>query len=177
MGITMLAPSSPRKFMIFAVIAGALLVTLAVLFYQSLSGRQPAPDVTYVNLRGDQISAQSLRGKVVLVNFWATSCSTCVAEMPQMMATYNKYHAQGLEFVAVAMSYDPPNYVLNFVETRQLPFHVALDVQGKLAQSFGDVKLTPTTFVIDKQGKIVKRYVGQPSFAELHSLLEKELAI
>jgi peroxiredoxin len=66
--------------------------------------------------------------------------------------------------------------VLNYAETRKLPFHVALDVQGKLAQAFGDVKLTPTTYVIDKQGKILKRYVGQPSFAELHSLLEKALA-
>ena len=173
----MLAPSSPRKFMVFSFIAGALLIVLAVLFYLSLSNRQPAPEVTFVNLKGEKISTQSLRGKVVMVNFWATSCSTCVAEMPQMVDTYNKYHQQGLEFVAVAMSYDPPNYVLNYSETRQLPFQVALDVQGKLAQSFGDVKLTPTTFVIDKQGKIIKRYVGQPSFKELHELLDKELAV
>ena len=173
----MLAPSSPRKFMIFSIIAGALLIALAVLFYLSLSNRQPAPEVTFVNLKGEKISMPSLRGKVVMVNFWATSCSTCVAEMPKMIETYNKYHLQGLEFVAVAMSYDPPNYVLNYAETRQLPFQVALDVQGKLAQSFGDVKLTPTTFVIDKQGKIIKRYVGQPSFKELYDLLEKELAV
>jgi peroxiredoxin len=111
-----------------------------------------------------------------MVNFWATSCTTCVAEMPQMVETYDKYHGKGLEFVAVAMSYDQPNYVVNFAETRQLPFHVALDLQGKLAQAFGDVKLTPTTFVIDKDGNILKRYVGQPSFSELHSLLEKALA-
>lgn len=173
----MLAPSSPRKFMVFSFIAGALLIALVMLFYLSLSNRQPAPEVTFVNLKGEKISTQSLRGKVVMVNFWATSCSTCVAEMPQMVETYNKYHQQGLEFVAVAMSYDPPNYVLNYAETRHLPFQVALDVQGKLAQSFGDVKLTPTTFVIDKQGKIIKRYVGQPSFKELHELLDKELVV
>jgi peroxiredoxin len=93
-----------------------------------------------------------------------------------MIETYNKYNKQGLEFVAVAMSYDPPNYVVNYAETRQLPFHVALDVQGRLAQAFGDVKLTPTTYVIDKQGTILKRYVGEPSFTELHGLLEKALA-
>lgn len=172
----MLAPSSPRKFMIFAVIAGSMLIVLVSLFYQSLSARQTAPDVTYVNLKGEKISTHSLRGKVVIVNFWATTCSTCVAEMPQMVATYKKYHHQGLEFVAVAMSFDPPDLVLNYVETRQLPFHVALDLQGKLAQSFGDVKASPTTVVIDKQGRLVKRYVGKPSFEELHKLLEKELA-
>jgi peroxiredoxin len=173
----MLAPSSPRKFMIFTFIAGGVLIALAVLFYQSLSGRQAAPDVTYMNLKGEKISQQSLRGKVVMVNFWATTCSTCVAEMPQMVATYNKYHQHGLEFVAVAMRHDPPNLVLDFAETRQLPFHVALDLQGKLAQSFGDVKATPTTFIIDKQGRIIKRYVGKPSFEELQKLLEKALAV
>jgi peroxiredoxin len=174
---SMLAPSSPRKFMIFAFIAGSMLIALAALFYQSISGRKVAPDVTFMNLKGEEISTQSMRGKVVVVNFWATSCSICVAEMPEMVATYNKFHSQGLEFVAVAMSYDPPNLVLDYAQTRQLPFHVALDLQGKLAQSFDEVKVTPTTFVIDKQGRIIKRYVGKPSFEELHKLLEKELAV
>jgi len=98
-----------------------------------------------------------------------------VHEMPQMIDTYNRYKDKGLDFVAVAMSYDPPNYVLNFTETRQLPFHVALDPQDQLAKSFGDVKLTPTTFVIGKNGAILKRYVGEPDFAELHKLLDSAL--
>jgi peroxiredoxin len=118
-----------------------------------------------------------LRGKVVLVNFWATSCSTCVQEMPEMVETYKKYSDRGLEFIAVAMSYDPPNYVMNFSESRQLPFKVALDTDGQAAKSFGDVKLTPTTFVIGKDGSILKRYVGIPEFASMHQLLEKALAI
>ena len=65
---------------------------------------------------------------------------------------------------------------LNFAETRQLPFKVALDVTGEAAKAYGDVALTPTTFVLDKQGKILKRYVGKPEFAELHKLIEKLLA-
>ena len=93
-----------------------------------------------------------------------------------MVETYNKYKAQGLEFVAVAMQYDPPNYVLNFTETRQLPFKVAIDSAGDIAKQFGDVSLTPTTFVIDKQGRIIKQYVGEPDFPTLHKLIEKELA-
>lgn len=93
-----------------------------------------------------------------------------------MVETYNKYKDRGLDFVAVAMSYDPPNYVLNYAQTRQLPFTVALDSQGEVAKSFGDVQLTPTTFVIDKEGRIIKRYVGEPDFAALHQLLEKALA-
>lgn len=157
---------------------GGLLVVaaIAVFGYSSLSARNSAPDVTFVKLDGQKLALKDLRGKVVMVNFWATSCTTCVAEMPQMVSTYNKYKDQGLDFVAVAMSYDPPNYVLNYTETRKLPFNVALDPQDILAKAFGDVKLTPTTFVIGKDGSILKRYVGEPTFSELHQLLEKALA-
>jgi peroxiredoxin len=111
----------------------------------------------------------------VMVNFWATSCTTCVKEMPQMVETYNKFKGQGMEFVAVAMKYDAPNYVVNYAETRQLPFQVAIDSGGDIAKSFGDVQLTPTTFVIDKNGKIIKRYVGEPDFPALHQLLQKAI--
>ncbi|MBC3873269.1 TlpA family protein disulfide reductase [Undibacterium sp. LX15W] len=150
---------------------------LAGLFaYQTMSGKQAAPKLDYTNIQGKKIGQQALHGKVYMVNFWATSCATCIKEMPHMIASYEKFRAQGLEFVAVAMSYDPPNYVLNFTETRQLPFHVVLDLEGKIAQAFGDVRLTPTTFLIDKQGNIIKRYVGEPSFDELNQLLAKELA-
>jgi len=144
--------------------------------YVSFNGQSSAPQIGFTGIDGAKISADSLRGKVVLVNFWATSCTTCVAEMPHMVETYNKYQRQGLEFVAVAMSYDPPEYVRNYAQSRQLPFKVALDGSGAAAKAFGDVKLTPTTFVIDKQGNILKRYVGEPQFAELHQLLEKALA-
>ncbi|MDB5727353.1 MAG: TlpA family protein disulfide reductase [Noviherbaspirillum sp.] len=156
---------------------GAVVVAaIAAAGYLSFSATQVAPEVTFTSLNGEKVSMQSLRGKVVMVNFWATSCTTCVKEMPEMVQTYNKYKDKGLDFVAVAMSYDPPNYVLNYAQTRSLPFKVALDTQGDIAKSFGDVKLTPSTFVIDKDGKVIKRYVGEPDFAALHQLLEKALA-
>ncbi len=102
---------------------------------------------------------------MVLVNFWATDCAVCVREMPHLVSTYRKYRAQGFETIAVAMKYDPPNYVLNYVEKTALPFTVTLDPMGELARAFGDVKLTPTTFVIDRQGRIVTRILGEPDFA------------
>ena len=151
------------------------LLTAMMLLSLISCGRQTAPNVSFTDLKGNKISMEQMKGKVVMVNFWATSCTTCVGEMPEMIKTFEKYHAQGLEYVAVAMSYDPPNYVLNFTETRKLPFNVSLDVDGKLAQSFGDVKMTPTTFVINKQGNIIKKYVGAPDFNELHQLLEAQI--
>ena len=135
-----------------------------------------APQSTFVLLDGTRKTTADLRGRVTLVNFWATSCVTCVAEMPKMISTYEKYKGRGYDTLAVAMSYDPPSYVVNYAQTRKLPFQVAIDNTGAVARSWGDVQLTPTSFVLNKRGEIVKRYVGQPDFAELHKLIEKLLA-
>ena len=140
------------------------------------SGATAAPASTFVLLDGTQKSTADLKGKVTLVNFWATSCVTCVGEMPKVIATYDKYKAQGYDTLAVAMSYDPPSYVVNFAQTRKLPFKVAIDNTGVVARAWGDVQLTPTTFLVNKRGEIVKRFVGEPNFAELHQLIEKLLA-
>ena len=135
-----------------------------------------APESTFVLLDGSRQTTADMKGKVTLVNFWATSCTTCVAEMPQIVSTYDKYKAKGYDTLAVAMQYDPPSYVVNFAETRKLPFKVAIDNTGKVAQAWGDVKLTPTTYIVNKQGQIVKKYVDAPNFDELHKLIEKLLA-
>lgn len=119
-----------------------------------------APDVTFTTLDGERITTQDLRGKVVLVKFWATDCTTCVAQMPGTIERYNALSAQGYETIAVAMKHDPEAYVRNFTESRQLPFHVVMDTDGSLAKAFDDVKMTPTTFLLDKQGHIIKRYLG-----------------
>lgn len=140
-----------------------------------LGSNPPAPPVTFVSITGEKITMESLRGKVVLVNFWATDCVVCVREMPQITATYNRYRAQGFETLAVAMRHDPPNYVLDYVGKNKLPFKVALDPLGKLAGAFGEVKLTPSTFIIDKQGRVVKRILGELDFAKLHALVEEKL--
>lgn len=138
-------------------------------------GADPAPASTFVLLDGSKRTTAELQGKVTLVNFWATSCTTCVAEMPKLVSTYDKFKARGYEHLAVAMSYDPPSYVVNFAQTRKLPFPVAIDNTGAVAKAWGDVQLTPTTYLVNKRGEIVKRYVGEPDFSELHRLIEKLL--
>jgi peroxiredoxin len=140
------------------------------------SGRDPAPSFAYTLLDGTKAHTDGLRGKVVLVNFWATSCVTCVKEMPALMAAHERFKARGYETLAVAMSYDPPAYVANFAETRRLPFGVVIDNTGAIARAFNDTQITPTTFLLDKRGRIVKRYVGEPDFAELDALVVKLLA-
>ena len=155
------------------------LVTAALLACAAaLSGcaRDRAPEVGYVLLDGHKASSRDWNGKVMLVNFWATSCATCVKEMPQVIATHDKFKGRGFDTLAVAMSYDPPAFVAKFAETRKLPFGVAIDNTGTVANAFGQVQMTPTTFLINKHGEIVKRYVGEPDFAALHGLIEQLLA-
>lgn len=156
-------------------LASILIVMVgAWLLFQPSSGNT-APETTFVLLDGSQKTTADFKGKVTLVNFWATSCTTCVAEMPRVIDTFNKYQARGFDTVAVAMSYDPPSYVVNFSETRKLPFKVAIDNTGAVAKAWGNVRFTPTTFVVNKRGEIVKRYVGEPDFAELNRLIESLL--
>lgn len=130
-----------------------------------------APSVEFTELNGTQRTTASLKGKVTLINFWATSCATCVAEMPDLAALYQRHRSSGYETLAVAMSYDPPAYVATFAERRQLPFPVVIDNTGAIAKAFGDIRLTPTTVLLDKQTRIVKRYVGTPDFGALDALV------
>ena len=161
-----------------------LLLLLAVaigawLAWSALNGAPRAPDVNYPLLSGQTLDAKDLRGKVVLVNFWATSCTTCVGEMPHLVETYKQFAPKGFDLVAVSMSYDRPDFVQNFVRggpAGALPFPVAFDQSGGIAQAFGGVRLTPTSFLIDKSGHIVKQYVGPPNFVELHALIDQLLS-
>jgi peroxiredoxin len=156
-------------------LAAAAALVLAWLTWQSLTRPHPAPQVSFTLIDGTRLSTEQLRGQVVLVNFWATSCVTCVREMPQLAATYAKFRDRGYRTIAVAMSHDTPAFIERFVQTRQLPFAVTHDASGELALGFGDVRLTPTTFLINARGEIVKRYVGAPDFAELHALIDRLL--
>ena len=156
-------------------IALVVLAIVGALAY-ALIDKPRAPASTFTTLEGQPVSLEALRGKVVLVNFWATSCPGCVKEMPGLIETYRQYKDRGFEVVAVAMSYDPPNYVVNFARTRQLPFPVALNVNGEHARAFGNVQLTPTSFIIGKDGRILEEKLGDLDFAKLKTLLDKELS-
>ena len=138
--------------------------------------RPPAPAAEYTTLVGERTSTRDLLGKVVYINFWATSCTTCIKEMPDVVKTYERFAPRGFELLAVAMSYDPPEYVRNYVQQNQLPFKVVLDSDGAIAAAFDHVALTPTTVLIDKKGRILRRIVGEPDFVALHALIDKELA-
>lgn len=135
-----------------------------------------APEVRFAELSGNAFSTSELRGKVVLVNFWATYCKPCMHEMPKVIETHTRFAPYGLETIAVAVRHDDPGRVADYAQKRALPFKVALDRSGEVAKGFGRVRITPTTFLIDKQGRMLRRYVGEPKWDELHQLVERALA-
>lgn len=157
------------------ILAAVAVVVLAIAGAFVFTQKPAAPDVAFNTLQGQSFRTADLRGKVVLVNFWATSCVTCVKKMPMITESFTTYGPQGYEVVAVAMQYDPPNYVVHFTETRQLPFTVTLDPMGQIAQAFGDVRLTPTSFLIDRDGRVVKRYLGDVDQATFFADIERAL--
>lgn len=156
------------------VIPLAILALLAFLVF-NLTKKPLAPSVTFTTITGQKINMADLRGKVVLVNFWATDCSVCIREMPHLVNIYNAYKAKGFEVIAVAMPYDPPAQVLNYVTQKGLPFPVMHDGFGEIIKQFDGVNLTPTAYIFDKQGKRLQYTIGALDFEKLNQLLDKEL--
>jgi peroxiredoxin len=151
------------------------LVGLLVYFWLSPAGLQPAPEVTLKTITGKTVHLSDLKGRPVLVNFWATTCPGCIKEMPHLVELYNKYSPQGLEVIGVAMSYDPPSQVYNFTRARQIPYTIALDLDGSAAHAFDNVRLTPTSFLINPDGKIVQQKIGELDFPQVEKLIESML--
>ncbi|MFZ9176180.1 MAG: TlpA disulfide reductase family protein [Burkholderiaceae bacterium] len=158
---------------LFAAAALIALVAAGGLFL--VNQKTPVPLVQGSSLSGQLIDTQALKGKPYLVNFWATSCVTCVKEMPDLKALQTQFAPQGFSILAVAMAYDKPEFIERFAQERELPFVFLHDRDGRWARAFGDVAVTPTTFLVDAQGQMIKRYVGQPDFKQLNGLIQSLL--
>jgi thiol-disulfide isomerase/thioredoxin len=165
---------SLRRALLSAAIAGAL--TLCIVVVQTTQTRD-APQVTFTPLVGPPVSLPALRGKVVLVSFWATSCTVCLTEMPMMVDLHRTYAPRGLELVAVAMPYDAPWRVADYATRTALPFRVTFDLHGEAVNAFGGVSGTPTAFLIDKRSRIVRKIEGAPDFAQLRKQIEELVAL
>ena len=131
-----------------------------------------APDVTFTTITGKKIALKDLRGKPVIVAFWATDCPGCIKEIPRLIDLYTQYHAHGLEIIAVAMYYDPPDHVVAMTRDRQLPYNVSLDLKSEQAHAFGDVQLIPKTFLITPDGLIALKKTGAFDHAEMKTRIE-----
>src|SRR5262245_11309395 len=159
-----------------AALATAMAGVAAVAAISKFSLDRHAPEVRFSALSGETFSTSELRGKVVLVNFWASYCASCLQELPKLVETHQKFAPRGYETIAVAVRKDHPERVAALGASHALPFRITLDRSGEAAKEFGNVRITPTSFLIDRQGRILKRYVGDPDWAEFHRLVERALA-
>lgn len=132
------------------------------------------PELQVTLLDGSRLNLEQLRGKVVLVNFWATWCPYCRHEMPAMESFYQDYQARGFEIVALSQD-DDLGKVAAFIGKEGYRFPVAMAPFGA-ATAFGGVSRLPTSFVIDKQGRVRKKISGQVHYARLKDLVEPLLA-
>lgn len=163
-----------RKDILFAAIVVLLAAALGY-FWLSPSGLEKAPNITVTTVKGQHIALKSLRGKPVLINFWATSCPGCVKEMPELAQLYRDLGPRGLSIVGIAMYYDPPSNVLTFIKKHKIPYPIVLDPKAKAAKAFGGVQLIPTSFLISPDGLIVKAKLGEVDINTLRRQIESML--
>lgn len=158
---------SKRRDIIIGIAAALVVVVAAAIWFVPGSGER-APDVTFTTLDGEEIRLADRAGKPTLITFWATTCATCVQEMPYLKAMYEELGPRGLEIVGVAMDYDPIRDVERLVEARELNYRIMHDSEGEIASAFGGVRLTPTTFLIGPRGDIIQRRLGLIDMERLH---------
>lgn len=148
----------------FVWLGGALLA--AAVFALSMGGDTPdpvgrgtpAPDFSLERLDGDAVTLSALRGKVVLVNFWATWCEPCEAEMPAMERLYRELAPEGFELLAVSVD-DGPEPVRVFRDRMGLSFPILLDASKATAEAYQTFRF-PESLLLDRRGVVVERYIG-----------------
>lgn len=123
-----------------------------------------APDFTLRDMQGKAITLSSLRGKVVVLNFWATWCPPCKAEMPSLNRLYRDLKARGLEIIAVS-SDSASSYVKDYLAKTPLDFTIVHDETKAVTKQY-KVFSMPTTFLIDRNGIVVEKFFGEYDWAE-----------
>ena len=138
----------------------------------NLSGgnRPAAPGFSLTDINGKPLSLAQYKGKVVLLDFWATWCAPCKVEIPHFIALQDKYGTQGLQIVGLSLD-DDAKPVVKFAEQMKINYPIAI-ADEKLASKYGGVLGLPIAFVIDKEGRIVHKHVGETA----PDVFEKEVA-
>ena len=154
----------------------AVALLFAVTTVWLLPNHRSAPELSLNIIDGRTLSLAQLRGRPVLVTFWATTCLRCIKEMPHLIELYHELNDAGLEIIAVAMPYDPPNQVMTLARQAQIPYPIAVDIRGEAVAAFGNVQLTPTNFLIGPEGNIVHHNIGELDVAKLRERVSEMLA-
>ena len=152
----------------------AIIVCGLVAFALFANQRPAATPFSLLDLNKQPVSEKQLQGKVTLINFWYPSCPGCVIEMPKLIDTQAKFADTAYQTIAISLPFNTEAEVRAYVAENKLPFIVAIDKTGQVGEAY-KVTLAPNSFLIDKQGKVIKAYLGEPDWAELHQLIDAEL--
>ena len=163
-----------NKETLVAGVALAVVLAVAAVWFMP-AGLRPAPPLVGQTLDGRTLTLEQMRGKPVLVTFWATTCPSCIEEMPHLIELYRDLHPKGLEIIGVAMAYDPPEQVRAMAAKRQIPYPVVLDTQARIAREFDNVRLTPTSVLISPNGNIVQYRLGLLDLPKLRETIQEML--
>ena len=162
--------------MIKKILSGTLILAsiglLAGYFYFNKSVSGQVPNLTIHSLKGEQIDLAHLKGSPALITFWSTDCSGCIKEIPHLKALHESYRQTGFKIIAIAMHYDRLEHVTSMVKAKQLPYTVSFDASAQAAKAFGNVRLTPTSFLIDSEGYIVMQKIGEFDTALVRKKIE-----
>lgn len=120
---------------------------------------KPAPDFTLFDIHGSERRLKDFKGKVIILDFWATWCPPCKAEIPHFIELYNEYKNEGLEIIGVALDWNAERVVPQFAEEAGMNYTVLLGNRD-VTDLYGGIISIPTTFVIDREGGIRKKYIG-----------------
>ncbi len=153
-----------------------LLALVFVLPAQAGASSAEAPAFSLKNLQGGQGSLSDYRGQVILLNFWATWCRPCRAEMPSMERLWQAYRGQGLAVVAVSTDNGGEARVRNFARRLDLSFPIFLDPDSRVSDAY-QVSAVPVSFLIDRQGRIVARILGSKDWFSGAALQQVEMLL
>lgn len=128
-----------------------------------------APELSLTDLRGQKLQLSSYRGKVVILDFWATWCGPCGAEIPRFVDLQNKYRDRGLQIIGISLD-DDPKPVRSFYQQFKMNYAVAVG-DANVAERYGGILGLPVNFVIDREGRIQAKHVGEVDI----SLIEQEI--
>lgn len=156
---------------VFTKIVVVLLLSLFGSGLIAADSNQKAPNFSLKTFNGKSIELAKLKGQVVVLNFWATWCGPCRAEIPGFLEMYEKYKTKGLEIVGISLDDGGWPDVNPFVEKYKISYPVVIGDE-KLARAYGNIQAIPTTFIVNKEGFIVDRHIGYMTKDDLEKKLQ-----
>ncbi|MCK5916063.1 MAG: redoxin domain-containing protein [Deltaproteobacteria bacterium] len=131
------------------------------------------PDFSLTSLEGTPITRESLKGKVVILDFWATWCAPCRAAIPHLVTLYEEYKEQGLEVIGVSLDQGGRSEVVDFVKRNQVPYPIAIGTNNPITKDLGNITSLPTMILLSKKSSIEFKVVGFN--AEIGKKLESKI--